>query len=318
MSLSRLASLDRRSENVLVPPVIISELELGNIEKHIFPTHFVERADHAALENRPEAFDGLSVDCADDVLTLCMVNSNVREIFIEAPISGPLIGAKQADFVRDGFSYEGVKRCRQNVGDHASNHIALAADRADDRCFAGTDAARSPAPTALIPMLVLREATNESFIDFDDAPELVNVLHQGGADLMAHGPSCLIRTETHIALNLQRADALLAGQHQMDNFEPIPQRFVRVLEDRPGNMRKAIRSALTAFHALPFPFHCLKVENTFASTSWAADTARPPFADKIRATRVLIGKCFVELSGGQLMDRTLRRHGDVPLIIGEA
>jgi hypothetical protein len=43
------ASFDRRSENVRVLPVIIAELELGNVERHIFAAHFVERADHAAL-----------------------------------------------------------------------------------------------------------------------------------------------------------------------------------------------------------------------------------------------------------------------------
>jgi hypothetical protein len=39
-----LASFDCRSENVRVLPVIIAELELGNIERHIFPAHFVECA----------------------------------------------------------------------------------------------------------------------------------------------------------------------------------------------------------------------------------------------------------------------------------
>jgi hypothetical protein len=34
------ASLDRRSENIRVLPVIIVELELGNIERHIFAAHF--------------------------------------------------------------------------------------------------------------------------------------------------------------------------------------------------------------------------------------------------------------------------------------
>jgi hypothetical protein len=62
------ASLDCRSEDVRVSPVVISELELGNIERHIFAAHFVERADNATLEDRPEALNGLRVDCADDIL----------------------------------------------------------------------------------------------------------------------------------------------------------------------------------------------------------------------------------------------------------
>jgi hypothetical protein len=70
-------SLDRRSEYVRVLPVVIAELEFGDIERHIFSAHLVKCADHAALENRPEAFDGLSVDCTDDILASGMINGGV-------------------------------------------------------------------------------------------------------------------------------------------------------------------------------------------------------------------------------------------------
>jgi hypothetical protein len=62
------ASLDRRSKDIRVLPIVIAKLELGDIERHIFSTHFVERSDHTALENRPETFDGLGMNCSDDVL----------------------------------------------------------------------------------------------------------------------------------------------------------------------------------------------------------------------------------------------------------
>ncbi len=44
------ASLDHRSETVCVLSVIIAELEFGDIERHIFAAHFVERANHARLK----------------------------------------------------------------------------------------------------------------------------------------------------------------------------------------------------------------------------------------------------------------------------
>ena len=84
-----LTSFDRRSKNVRVPPVIIAELELGNIERHIFAAHFMERADHAALDDRPEAFDGLSVDRADDVLAFGVVNGRVRIVPVETLVANP-------------------------------------------------------------------------------------------------------------------------------------------------------------------------------------------------------------------------------------
>jgi hypothetical protein len=91
------------------------------------------------------------MDCANDILPSGMVNGSMWEIFIEAPISGPLIGAKQADFVGDGFSHDGVKRCGLDVCDHAGRDISLAADGAYDWRFAGADSSRSTA-AAFIPM----------------------------------------------------------------------------------------------------------------------------------------------------------------------
>jgi len=93
-----LASLDRRSENIRVLAIIITELKFGNIERHIFPAHFVECADDTALEDRPEAFDGLSVDRADDILFFGMIDDRVR-IVSEVLVTNPLISAKKAYFM---------------------------------------------------------------------------------------------------------------------------------------------------------------------------------------------------------------------------
>jgi hypothetical protein len=50
-----LASADRRSEDVRVFAVIIAELKLGNIERHVFLADLVEAPDDPALEDRPPA-----------------------------------------------------------------------------------------------------------------------------------------------------------------------------------------------------------------------------------------------------------------------
>jgi hypothetical protein len=90
-----LASLDRRSEDIRILPVIISELELGNIQRHIFPAHFVERADHATLEDRPETFDCLCVNCANDISTSCVFGAltAATETAIDDHQTAALIGA---------------------------------------------------------------------------------------------------------------------------------------------------------------------------------------------------------------------------------
>ena len=236
------ASLDRRPKDVRVLAVIVTELELGNIKRHIFAAHFMECADYAALEDRPEAFDGLRMNCADDILTSGMINHAMRIFTVKTLIAGPLIGAKQADFVGDGFADERGESVGSNIRDHASDHIALAADSADDWSFARTDTTGSAATAAFIPMSVFGQAADESFIDFDNSAELINVLHERGSDFMAHEPSDPVGTKTHISIYLQSAHAFLAGEHQVDHAEPLPQRFICVLENRSGDMGEAVVS----------------------------------------------------------------------------
>jgi len=36
-------------------PIVVAELELRDVERHVFLADLVERADHTALEDRPEA-----------------------------------------------------------------------------------------------------------------------------------------------------------------------------------------------------------------------------------------------------------------------
>jgi len=300
--MSKLASFDRRSEDVLVLAIVIAELELGNIERHIFAAHFVERADHAALEDRPEAFDSLSVNCADDILASGVINGRVWIILIERIVAGILIGAKQADFVGDGFANKGGESGGIYIRNHARDHIPLAADGADDWRFARTNAAGSAAAAAaFIPMPVLGQAADESFIDLDDSAKLVNVLHQRGSDLMTHEPSGFIGTKTHVAMYLPRANALLASQHEVNNTEPIAKRFIRVFEDSSGNMRKAVVFRCASI-ALPMPRHCRDLVIDHGTAPRAADTIRPALADEISTTSGFIGKHRFELGDGQLMD----------------
>jgi hypothetical protein len=44
------ASTDRRSEDIRVLAIIITELEFSDVERHVFAAHFMECADHAALD----------------------------------------------------------------------------------------------------------------------------------------------------------------------------------------------------------------------------------------------------------------------------
>jgi hypothetical protein len=119
------AALNCLLKNICVHPIVIAELKLRDVKRHIFCAHLVERADHAAFEDRPEPFDGLSVDRAHNVLALGMIDDTMRIFFSELLISGPLVGAEQADFVRDGLAHESYQRIGADVLDKRATTLPL-------------------------------------------------------------------------------------------------------------------------------------------------------------------------------------------------
>jgi hypothetical protein len=63
------ASPNCLSENVGVQTVVISELELGHIEREVFAADLVIAAHHAALNQAPKAFNRIRAQRADDMPT---------------------------------------------------------------------------------------------------------------------------------------------------------------------------------------------------------------------------------------------------------
>ena len=67
------------SENIRVESVIVPELKFGDVQRHIFGAHLVERADHAALEDRPETLNRIGVNCPDHILLAVMIDQGFRQ-----------------------------------------------------------------------------------------------------------------------------------------------------------------------------------------------------------------------------------------------
>jgi hypothetical protein len=104
-----LTFVDSCAENVHVQAIIIPKLEFGDIERQIFFADLVDRPDHTAFDERPEAFDRVRVNSADDILPFGVVDRRMREYAVQALIANPLIGAKQADFIGYSFGNEARK-----------------------------------------------------------------------------------------------------------------------------------------------------------------------------------------------------------------
>ena len=298
-----------RGEDVGVVPVVIAELELGNVKRQVLGADLVECAHDPALDERPEGIDGLSVDRADHIFATRMANEGVGEILGQADVGTVLIGCEQIDFGRNRFADEALKGLSIGVPNYPSDHVALTADRADHDFLAGSAGSWRP----LIPMPVLVFAADVGFVHLDYAHELTELgINQSGADTIAHVMRSLIRAEAHHAVDLERANSLLAGQHKVDHAEPRPQRDIRVLENCSDQHREAV-SAWQALVALPVERSGLQFGKPLVSATRAPNASRPAARDQVGFAGIVIREQLAEFGFGHLPGELgLAAHGSAP------
>jgi hypothetical protein len=294
-----LASFYGLAEDVDVQPVVVSELELRDVQRQIFVADLVEAAHNPALDEAPEALDCVCVNRADDVLPLAMVNRFMRETAFQSIIAVIGVSAKQANARRDGFANERLKGFALSVRDDASDDVSLAPDCADD---SGLERVAGTASLSafLIPMPVFVVAADESFINFNDTAKFRNVLNEGDADFVAHKPSSLIGAEAHITIDLERAHSLFADKHQVNNFVPVAKRLVCILKYCTSQMREAV-AIRRALLALPMMARSKRV-NLWIAAARANDAFGPAARNEVLDAIILSLKHRVELRCGQLMD----------------
>jgi hypothetical protein len=288
-----------RPEYIGVITVVIAELEFGNVQMQVFPANLVISSHDSALPDRPEAFNRVRVNRANNVLANGMINRLVWEAMLQSHIAGRSICAEQANAVGYDFTDESLKRLSICVIDHTGNDVALAFDRTNDRNLAGITAPALPA--FLVPMPVFITSADIGFVNLDNSAKLLDVLDHGSSDLVAHKPSGLVGAEAHIAEDLKGAHALLADQHQMRDSVPIFQRLIRVLKDCAGQVRETV-ALVCAGIALPMESHCRYGIDAPGTTARALNALRPSASNQISNAIFLSLKQRVELRCGQLMD----------------
>ena len=119
------------SKDIGVVPVVVAELEFGDVQRQIFAADLVEGADDAALEDRPEAFNRVRVDRADDVLLGDVIDDLMGIFLFEMRIARCSSVASKLTLL-DTISRTNVARLLSDTVQHARNNVALAADSADD------------------------------------------------------------------------------------------------------------------------------------------------------------------------------------------
>lgn len=293
-----LASLNRRFENVWIIAVIIPELKLGNIEWHVFGADFVESANNATLKDTPKSLDGVGVNGTDDILP-AMVIDGLARVFSQPVIDAAFVGRQQTNLVADHLAHKPFGFEFGDFGKYASDHVALAAYRANDRGLAA-DATLDAAFLVLMPIGVF--TADVGLIDLDNSSKLGFRFDQPRADFVGHVERGFVRAETHLPLDLQTADALLAGHHQVNDFEPLAKRLVRVLKDRARDMGETVALIRRAFVALPFASHRLDRKYLGIATAGAIHALGPAPGNQVVRAMILIGEHRLKLAFGHLVD----------------
>jgi hypothetical protein len=284
----------RGAEYVGIITVVITPFELGNIQREVFAANLVIAAHDAALQERPETVNRLRMNNAINVLPSAVSD---RAVLFQLPIAGVLVSRDEANFCGDRFADKGVQRFGIGALNDAGDNIAFALDRTDDNGLTGAASSRR----ALVSMAVLVFATYISFIDFDDAHELAEIwISKTSANAVAHIVSGRIGAKTKHPVNLQCGNALLAGQHQIDDFEPCLNADVGVFEDRSNEHREAIASCGTSA-ALPVKRTSVDFSELFIATARATDANRPATRDQVGFTGVIGREQFFELLDGHLV-----------------
>lgn len=283
------ASLDRCAEYVCIHALIIAKLELIDVEMEILFADLVECPDDPALHDGPKTLDGIGMNCSAYIFSLSVMHHAVRDGFVERAIALMIVRGKQADSVRYSFVDEAVKRGRVCALNYASHDISLPLHGSDHNELARSTCSSEVSASALSLVLVLGLPADICFIDFDIANEFLKFdIAQRHADFIAHEPRGFVGAESHVATDLKRANALLAGKHQMNDAEPDAEWFVSILEDRSDKDREAIAHATRrALVALPVIILRMWMD-IFIGAARTAHAFRPAVLHQIfRAGRII-------------------------------
>jgi hypothetical protein len=293
------AACYRASKHIGVVPVVIAELKFRDVQRQIFGAHFVERADHAALEDRPEALNRVGVNCTDHILALAVINGRMIKFLQIVAVVTRRVGRQQTDFVRDGFIDEIEHGLRRDALQNSGDYVALALNRTDDwRLVAAAMA------YALIPVAIVVLAANPRLVHFHDAAKPLLRRDQARTDFVAHRVRRLVTTEAKHALNLEGAHSLLAGKHQMGDAIPVSEGLFGVLENRASQAREPI-AVRGAFPALPVKrLVARSIIQVRVSAAWAMDAFRPAPRHKVLKAGLIVPdwKAGLKLSRGHLRD----------------
>jgi len=223
--------------------------------------------------------------------------------------------APSADF--SGYLWMKDSKVRARIPTiRRAHYIPLTADSACNEIL--PRATVSATAATLAPMVVLGFAADERLIRFDNTNEFAEIfIRQAYPDAVAHGPRRAVAARADRAVNLDSGNSFLAGEHEVNDAEPLAEGIFCVFEYRPDQHREAIGGPFfRTLIALPIERHGAVFAH-LSPAAGASDTLRPAARCQISATSILSGKRRLPLAICHLMDAPFGLgHGSYPSYSG--
>jgi hypothetical protein len=287
-----------RTEHVSVLSVVEPESKFVQVERQILAANLVIGAHDATLQQTPERFNVVGVDVAANVFPIHVAHGEVSVSVAQMPIAARFIGRNQVNFLTNSLANKPIKSLGVGKLNHLANDVALARNRAND----GHLVATASDPASLIPMAILVLPTDVSFIDFDNAHQLLKLrIGHASAQPVADVPCRLVGTGANHPVNLKRRHAFLARKHVVKNLEPSQKRIIRVLKDRSNVKREAIVT-LPVVMANPMERARRQRINFFRAAPRTLNAIRPTPILQVHLAGGVIGEHEVEFRNSDLFD----------------
>lgn len=283
-------------------PIVQTERELVDVAAQVLLAGMVIDAVQAALHHGPHAFNAVRADAFADVFALLVVNGLMRvEGAMQTIVSHVLVGMERSaggNMGMNGIFQVGGTIVLNGLGDGAAPALPHPND--------GGFIMQSMSDQRLaVRVLILFLASNVRFVYFHDAAQDSEIVAARFPQSLEHKPRRLLRDADFLG-QLQRRDTLARGHQQVHRVQPLMQRHMRPLEDRPRAHREIQLAGVAAVEA------ALAGRNPLALGAGRTRRAlgpQPRF--QVRPGRVLIGKHRKELKRA---DRDLV-HSQSPLLL---
>lgn len=215
---------ERVSEQVRVLAVVVPPLQLVQVGREMLHRDVVVGPDDGALQEAPDALDGVGVDLPTDPLVLGVVDRVMPGVLVaklgNCLVGGQFVGVDELHSVLD-VRLDELSELGTVAGPaDFDSGLTAPLNRSDNEGLVPGVAA---APTALLP-------SDERFVHFDGVIQEGAVVGHGGANTVGEIPSSF-GGHSDSAGQLSSGHALLGLDDKERCEEPLPQGELGVLED---------------------------------------------------------------------------------------